>query len=170
MIDINRVGAQLYSTLHEETGIPTGFRATGSLTVTTTNDRMDELKRILSLGRCYGIEIHEISAEDAGTMWPLMRTDDLQGRNIHPEGRPRDPGQRGVVGRAGGGDRWRTHRRKRASYRREPQGRHGNGGLDGPRGHRVRGRRVRGGDVVEAAWTERGRSIYPCTRLSTCGW
>ena len=79
MIDINRVGVQLYSTLHEETGIPTGFRATGSLTVTTTDGRMDELKRILSLGRCYGIEIHEITAEDAGTMWPLMRTEDLKG-------------------------------------------------------------------------------------------
>ena len=79
MIDINRVGVQLYSNLHEETGIPTGFRASGSLTVTTTDGRMDELKRILSLGRCYGIEIHEITAEDAGTMWPLMRTDDLKG-------------------------------------------------------------------------------------------
>ena len=79
MIDINRVGVQLYSTLHEETGIPTGFRATGSLTVTTTDGRMDELKRILSLGRCYGIEIHEITAEDAGTMWSLMRTEDLKG-------------------------------------------------------------------------------------------
>ena len=85
MIDINRVGVQLYSTLHEETGIPTGFRATGSLTVTTTNDRMDELKRILSLGRCYGIEIHEITAEDAGTMWPLMRTDDLKGGIYIPD-------------------------------------------------------------------------------------
>ncbi len=79
MIDINRVGVQLYSTLHEETGIPTGFRAFGSLTVTTTDGRMDELKRILSLGRCYGIEIHEITAEDAGTMWQLMRTEDLKG-------------------------------------------------------------------------------------------
>lgn len=79
MIDINRVGVQLYSTLHEETGIPTGFRASGSLTVTTTDGRMDELKRILSLGRCYGIDIHEITAEDAGTMWPLMRTEDLKG-------------------------------------------------------------------------------------------
>ncbi len=79
MIDINRVGVQLYSTLHEETGISTGFRASGSLTVTTTDGRMDELKRILSLGRCYGIDIHEITAEDAGTMWPLMRTEDLKG-------------------------------------------------------------------------------------------
>ena len=85
MIDINRVGVQLYSTLHEETGIPTGFRATGSLTVTTTDDRMDELKRILSLGRCYGIEIHEITAEDAGTMWPLMRTEDLKGGIYIPD-------------------------------------------------------------------------------------
>ena len=46
---------------------------------------MDELKRILSLGRCYGIEIHEISAEDAGTMWPLMRTDDLKGGTYIPK-------------------------------------------------------------------------------------
>lgn len=79
MIDINRVGVQLYSTLHEETGIPTGFRATGSLTVTRTADRMDELRRILSLGRCYGIEIHEITPSEAGRMWPLMRTDDIRG-------------------------------------------------------------------------------------------
>ena len=79
MIDINRVGVELYSTLHEKTGIPTGFRATGSLTVTRTTDRMDELKRILSLGKCHGIEIHEISAADAGDMWPMMQTDDLEG-------------------------------------------------------------------------------------------
>jgi hypothetical protein len=44
---------------------------------------MDELKRILSLGRCYGIEIHEISATEAGAMWPMMRSDDLEG-GIYP--------------------------------------------------------------------------------------
>jgi 4-methylaminobutanoate oxidase (formaldehyde-forming) len=85
MIDINRVGVELYSKLHEETGIPTGFRANGSVTVTRTTDRMDELKRILSLGRCYGIEIHEISAAEAGDMWPMMRTDDLEGGIFIPK-------------------------------------------------------------------------------------
>ena len=79
MIDINRVGVQLYSTLAKETGLPTGFRATGSITVTQTRDRMDELRRTISLARCYGIEIHEITPPEAGEMWPSMRTDDLEG-------------------------------------------------------------------------------------------
>jgi glycine/D-amino acid oxidase-like deaminating enzyme len=39
MIDINRVGVELYSKLHEETGIPTGFRANGSVTVTRTTGK-----------------------------------------------------------------------------------------------------------------------------------
>ena len=85
MIDINRVGVQLYSTLAKETGLPTGFRATGSITVTRTRDRMDELRRTISLARCYGIEIHEITPREAGKMWPSMRTDDLEGAIYIPD-------------------------------------------------------------------------------------
>ena len=85
MIDINRVATDLYPTLHKETGIATGFTQTGSVTVTRTQDRMDELKRTLSLGRCYGIEINEITAAEAGEMWPLMRIDDLEGGIFIPK-------------------------------------------------------------------------------------
>ena len=85
MIDINRVATDLYPTLHKETGIATGFTQTGSVTVTRTQDRRDELKRTLSLGRCYGIEINEITAAEAGEMWPLMRIDDLEGGIFIPK-------------------------------------------------------------------------------------
>ena len=85
MIDINRVGVGLYSALGKETGLPTGFRATGSITVTRTADRMDELRRTLSLARCYGVEIHEITPREAGEMWPSMRTDDLEGAIYIPD-------------------------------------------------------------------------------------
>ena len=79
MIDINRVGVDLYGELERETGVATGFRRTGSVTVTRTKGRLDELRRTMSMARCYGVEIHDISAREAGEMWPLMRTDDLYG-------------------------------------------------------------------------------------------
>ena len=79
LIEIARYGVDLYPRLEAETGEPTGFRQTGSITVARTEGRMDELKKIASLGRAYGIEIEPISPREAGQMWPLMRTDDLVG-------------------------------------------------------------------------------------------
>ena len=82
LIQIAKYGVDLYSRLEAETGQTTGFRQNGSVTVARTKGRMDELKRIASLGRSYGIEIEPITPREAGEMWPLMRTDDLVG-GIH---------------------------------------------------------------------------------------
>ena len=79
MIDIARYGVDLYSRLEAETGVPTGFRQNGSVSVARTRGRMDELRKITSLGRAYGIEIEPISPREAEEMWPLMRTNDLVG-------------------------------------------------------------------------------------------
>ena len=79
LIEIARYAIDLYPRLEAETGQPTGFRQNGSITVARTEGRMDELKKIVSLGRAYGIEIEPISPGDAGEMWPLMRTEDLVG-------------------------------------------------------------------------------------------
>lgn len=79
LIEIAQYGVELYSKLEAETGQSTGFRQTGSITVARTAGRMDELRRVTSLGRAYGIEIEPISPREAGDMWPLMRTEDLVG-------------------------------------------------------------------------------------------
>ena len=79
LIEIARYGVDLYSRLEAETGQPTGFNRTGSITVARTEGRMDELKKITSLARAFGIEIEPISVQETGEMWPLMRTDDLVG-------------------------------------------------------------------------------------------
>ena len=79
LIDIARYGVDLYARLEAETGQATGFRQSGSVSVTRTAGRMDEFKRLSSLGRSYGIEIEPITPREAGEMWPLMRTDDLVG-------------------------------------------------------------------------------------------
>ena len=79
LIEIAKHSVDLYSRLEAETGVATGFNQTGSISVARTEGRMDELKKIASLGRAYGIEIEPLSPSEAGEMWPLMRTDDLIG-------------------------------------------------------------------------------------------
>ena len=79
LIEIAKYGVELYPKLEAETGLPTDFKQTGGITVARNAGRLDELRRISSLGRAYGIEIEPISPREAGDMWPLMRTDDLVG-------------------------------------------------------------------------------------------
>ncbi len=79
LIEIAKHSVDLYSRLEAETGVATGFNQTGSISVARTEGRMDELKKIASLGRAYGIEIEPLSPSEAGEMWPLMCTDDLVG-------------------------------------------------------------------------------------------
>ncbi len=79
LIDICRATIEIYSGITDETGIETGFRRNGSVSVAKTVGRMDEFKKIASLARSYGVDIRTITPKQAGEMWPIMRTDDLIG-------------------------------------------------------------------------------------------
>ena len=92
LIELAREGVQLYSKLEAETAGSTGFRQTGSITVARTEGRMDELKRTISLGRSFGIEIEQISLAEAREMWPLMSIDDLVGAIYIPNDGQAMPG------------------------------------------------------------------------------
>ena len=71
--------AGLYATLEQETGQATGFRQVGSLAVATDAARFEELRRGASMARCFGLEANVLTPQEAGKLWPLMRTDDLVG-------------------------------------------------------------------------------------------
>ena len=72
-------GAQLYPALEAETGVATGFRQSGSLTVARTPERLTVLRRQADRAQAFGIAAHLISPQDAAQRWPYMRTDDLIG-------------------------------------------------------------------------------------------
>jgi sarcosine dehydrogenase len=74
-----RYSAELYERLEVETGQATGWKRCGSVSVARTPDRMIQLKRNASLARSYGIAAEVITPAEAGTLSPLMRTDDLVG-------------------------------------------------------------------------------------------
>ena len=72
LTDISRYGVQLYEDLKSETGVDTGFRQTGSISVARTEGRMDELRHMISMAKGFGVEMNEISLDEAKRLLPLF--------------------------------------------------------------------------------------------------
>jgi glycine cleavage system T protein len=72
-----KYGTELYSRLEDETGQTTGFVPSGSIRVARTEARKSEYDRAVGMARAFGVQIEEISTEQASQLWPPMRTDDV---------------------------------------------------------------------------------------------
>jgi glycine/D-amino acid oxidase-like deaminating enzyme len=70
-------GAKLLQSLEEETGLSTGFKSCGSLTLASNADRVTQLKIRAAKARSFGIEGHLISPKEALEMYPYLHIDDL---------------------------------------------------------------------------------------------
>jgi 4-methylaminobutanoate oxidase (formaldehyde-forming) len=79
MTQMSQYGIELYSKLEAETGLATGWKQCGSVNVAATPERMQTLRKQAALARSFGVEVEVISAQRAGELYPLLRTDDLQG-------------------------------------------------------------------------------------------
>jgi 4-methylaminobutanoate oxidase (formaldehyde-forming) len=71
--------AQLYSSLEEETGLATGFKRCGGVTVARTEDRMVQLRRTAATAAVYGLECELITPARAQELYPVLATEDLIG-------------------------------------------------------------------------------------------
>ena len=79
MTQMSQYGIELYSKLEAETGLATGWKQCGSVNVAATPERMQVLRKQASLARSFSVEVEVIDAQRAGDLYPLLRTDDLQG-------------------------------------------------------------------------------------------
>jgi 4-methylaminobutanoate oxidase (formaldehyde-forming) len=79
MTRLIRYSTELYSKLEAETGLGTGWKQCGSLAVARTADRMIQLKRTAAVARAYGVACDVLSPAEAGKLYPIMATADLQG-------------------------------------------------------------------------------------------
>jgi glycine cleavage system aminomethyltransferase T/glycine/D-amino acid oxidase-like deaminating enzyme len=71
--------AELYASLETETGLATGYANVGGLIVARTEERMVQLRRTAANAAAYDLHCRMLSADEAGELWPPMRTDDLIG-------------------------------------------------------------------------------------------
>jgi glycine cleavage system aminomethyltransferase T/glycine/D-amino acid oxidase-like deaminating enzyme len=73
----SRYSRDLYARLEQETGHSTGFRAVGHISLATTPQRQQALRREAAWMHGFGVEDVEISPRQLAEMWPLARTDDV---------------------------------------------------------------------------------------------
>ncbi len=74
-----RYSTELYSRLEAETGLATGWKQCGSLTVARTEERMTLLRRSAAMANAQGVVCEPLTPQQAGDKYPIMRTDDLVG-------------------------------------------------------------------------------------------
>jgi 4-methylaminobutanoate oxidase (formaldehyde-forming) len=72
MTKLAKYSQELYGALEAETGVATGFKRNGSITVALTHERYEELKRGASMARAYGVAVETISVAEAGRRHPLL--------------------------------------------------------------------------------------------------
>ena len=76
MTRLAKYSADLYVKLEAETGIATGMRQNGSITLALTEHRREEILRQATLARAFDIEVHEISPTEAKEMHPHLNVAD----------------------------------------------------------------------------------------------
>lgn len=79
MTRLAKYSADLYANLEAETGVATGMRQLGSISVALTEDRKEELLRSASMGRARGVEVWEISPTEAKERYPHLEIGDVKG-------------------------------------------------------------------------------------------
>jgi len=74
-----KYSVDLYTRLEAETGIATGMRQNGSISVALTCHRHEELLRQATLARAFGVEVAEIGAAEVKALYPHLNTSDVVG-------------------------------------------------------------------------------------------
>ena len=92
MTKLARYGAELYASLEAETGVATGFRRVGSLSLALSHERLEELRRGASMARAFDVEVEEISVAEAARRHPLVDMTGVLGAIYLPGDGQADPG------------------------------------------------------------------------------
>lgn len=79
MTRLAKYSADLYVKLAQETGVATGMRQVGSISVALTAHRREELLRQATVARIFDVEVQEISPSEAKAMYPHLEVGDVVG-------------------------------------------------------------------------------------------
>lgn len=85
MTRLAKYSADLYRQLEAETGVATGMKTVGSMTVALTEDRMQEILRQATVAKIFGVEVHHITPDEVKALYPHLNTDGVVG-GVHLPG------------------------------------------------------------------------------------
>ncbi|MDG2097244.1 MAG: FAD-dependent oxidoreductase [Paracoccaceae bacterium] len=78
MTKLAKYSQELYGSLEQETGVATGFKRCGSITVALTNERKEEIYRQASMARAFGVEVEEISPQEVKEKYNYLNIDQVK--------------------------------------------------------------------------------------------
>ena len=78
MTKLAKYSQELYGELEDETGVATGFKRCGSITVALTEHRREEIFRQASMARAFGVEVEEISPEEVKARYAHLNIEDVK--------------------------------------------------------------------------------------------
>jgi glycine cleavage system T protein len=92
MTKLAKYSQELYGTLEAETGVATGFKRVGSITVALTEERREEIYRQAAMARAFGVEVEEVSNERVRELYPHLNLEGVKGAVYLPLDGQGDPG------------------------------------------------------------------------------
>jgi 4-methylaminobutanoate oxidase (formaldehyde-forming) len=92
MTRLAKYSADLYVKLEEETGVATGMRQVGSISVALTQERKHELYRQATVARAFDVDVREIAPSEVKEMYPHLNISDVVGAVHLPLDGQCDPG------------------------------------------------------------------------------
>ncbi|KAE9631070.1 GcvT family protein [Parasedimentitalea maritima] len=91
MTKLARYSAELYHGLEEETGVATGIRQVGSISVALTDERREELYRSAAMARAFGVPAEELSPAEVKQRYEHLNLDGVTGGIWLPTDGQADP-------------------------------------------------------------------------------
>ena len=91
MTKLAKYSTDLYQGLEAETGIATGIKTNGSISVAITQERKEELYRGAAMARAFDVDVEEISPTEAVKMYPHLNIEDVTGAVFLPNDGQGDP-------------------------------------------------------------------------------
>ncbi len=79
MTKLAKYSQELYGDLEAETGVATGFKRCGSITVALTEERHEEINRQAAMARSFGVEAEPISPEEVKKRYEHINIDGVVG-------------------------------------------------------------------------------------------
>ena len=86
-----KYSGNLYEILEAETGMATGYRRTGSVSLATNKERLTEYKRNASLAKVHGVDVQILTTAELRDKIDLFNLDDIVGGAWIPKDGKADP-------------------------------------------------------------------------------
>ncbi len=88
---LRKYSLSLYKELEEKTGLSTGLKQNGAITVASSSERLQELLRQATAAKLFGVNAERVNKKQIKELYPVINDEDILGGVFMPEDGQADP-------------------------------------------------------------------------------